>query len=204
MRSRTLGSRSERSTGATRRSWRRRISRARSISIATAGVSVSARDRDIEIPFTVTGPLGVRSSNGARRCDRRFGRCPRCAGRTLAVLSRARGVRLRARSQRAAADREPEPSQCVHVDAREQLPRSRPLCRVERDFGRVAELAVRERSFGYRRLEVRDDRSGRPVSDRLASRSRGQPRERAVRALRVGYYGGLLFLSTAADARSPL
>ena len=65
--------------------------------------------RDIEIPFTLTGPLGgtLRRDGADVRGQRRRQRAC-CNRRTLAALFGTRRARLRPRSQRAAADRELE------------------------------------------------------------------------------------------------
>ena len=104
--------------------------------------------RDIEIPFTLTGPFGGTLQRYRRRAGRRpLARRQREPRRALAVVRRSQGVRLRAQSQRAAADRELELAQHVDVDAREQLSRPRPLAqrRAQVRPGDVVERAIRHR-----------------------------------------------------------
>ena len=117
--------------------------------------------RNIEIPFTVTGPLGRTFS---RTVDLAADGLSFDANVTLAERWRLyvglEELRLRARSRRAAPDRELELSQRVHADAREQLPRPRPLHRRQARFrpSDGAELAPGE---------VTNPRSTAPRSKRL-------------------------------------
>ena len=135
--------------------------------------------RNIEIPFTVTGPLGGTflrtadvpadgfSVNGnvalAQRWRLYFG---------LTEYDYERNLNVRA------AYRQFEHAEHVHVDAREQLSRPRPLDspRTRVRPSDVVERACRDRSLGDRRVGARYVRSGRAVPDRSSRRPRGESR----------------------------